>query len=148
MDDYIRAFLEVVAYYQYLKGGIGGMGPSREELKLRSAQRRAQHTNDPSVIQSTLLGMPRADEFCTRDPHHEGAEVFGSQKRKPDTPIGADKDSHRPNTVNFSRPRPPKWVTRSYTSTLPTIIEGVDGSAEQVHASPPSGIDICHVTAV
>ena len=41
MDDYIRAFLQVVAYYQYFKGGIGGMGPSIEELKLRSAQCRA-----------------------------------------------------------------------------------------------------------
>ena len=50
VDDYIQAFLQVVAYYQYLKGGVGGMGPSREELKLRSAQRRAQRTSDPSVI--------------------------------------------------------------------------------------------------
>ena len=38
VDDYIRAFLQVVAHYQYLKGGVGGMGPSREELKLRCAQ--------------------------------------------------------------------------------------------------------------
>ena len=78
VDDYIRAFLQVVAYYQYLKGGVGGMGPSREELRLRSAQRRAHRTGDPGVIQSALLGMPGADDFCTRDPDHEGAEVFGS----------------------------------------------------------------------
>ena len=39
VDDYIRAFLQVVAYYQFLKGGVGGMGPSREELRLRFAQR-------------------------------------------------------------------------------------------------------------
>ena len=148
VDDYIRAFLQVVAYYQYLKGGVGGMEPSREELKLRSAQCRAQCTSDPGVIQSALFGMLGADEFCTRDPHHEGAEVFGSQKQKPDTPIGADEDSHRPNTVNFSWPRPPKWVTRSHASTLPTIVEGVEGSVEQVHASPPFGTDICHVTIV
>ena len=78
VDDYIRAFLEVVAYYQYLKGGVGGVGPSKEELKLRCAQHRAQRTNDPSILQSILLGMPGANEFCTCDPHHEGAEVFGS----------------------------------------------------------------------
>ena len=36
VDDYIQAFLQVVAYYQYLKDG--GMGPSKEELKLRCAQ--------------------------------------------------------------------------------------------------------------
>ena len=124
------------------------MGCRREEFKQRSAQRRAQRTGDPGVIQLALLGMPKADEFCTRDPHHKGAEVFGSQKRKPDTPIGADKDSHRPDTVNFLQPRPPKWVTRSHATTLPTIVEEVDGSAEQLHALPPFRIDIRHVTAV
>ena len=92
--------------------------------------------------------MPGLDEFCTRNPYHEGAKVFGSQKRKPDTPIGIDKDSHRPNTINFSRPRPPKRVTKSHANTLLTIIEEVEGFAEQVHASPPSGIDICHIIAV
>ena len=35
VDDYICAFLQVVAYYQFLKGGIGGVCPSKEELKLR-----------------------------------------------------------------------------------------------------------------
>ena len=40
LDDYIRAFQQVVMYYQYLKGGIGGLGSSKE-LKLRSAQRHA-----------------------------------------------------------------------------------------------------------
>ena len=92
--------------------------------------------------------MPRADKFCNRDPHHEGAEVFGSQKRKPDTPIGADEDSHRPDIVNFSQPHPPKRVTRSHATTLPTIVEEVDGSAKQLHASPSSGTDIRHVTTV
>jgi hypothetical protein len=41
MDDYIRVFLQIVAYHQFLKGGAGGDGPSKEELKLRYAQRRA-----------------------------------------------------------------------------------------------------------
>ena len=148
MDDYIGAFLQEVAYYQFLKGSVGGMGPSREELKLRSAQRRAQSTDDLGVIQSTLLGMPVADEFCTRDPDHEGAEVFGSQKQKPNTPIRADEDSYKPDTVNFSWPYPPKQVTRSHASTLPTIVEEVGGSVEQVHALPPFGIYICHITTV
>ena len=78
VDNYIRAFLQLVTYYQYLKGGVGGIGPSRGELKLRFAQRRAQLTGDPRVIQSALLGMPRVDDFCTLDPHHERAKVFGS----------------------------------------------------------------------
>ena len=123
VDDYIRAFLQVVAYYQFLKGGVGGMGPSREELRLRSTQRRAHRTGDPGVIQSALLGMLGADDFCTRDPHHEGVEVFGSQKQKPDTPIGADDETHKPDTIIFSRPHPLKRVTRARAATLPTIPE-------------------------
>ena len=39
IDDYIHAFLQVVAYYQYLKGGFGSLGLSKEKLKLRSTQR-------------------------------------------------------------------------------------------------------------
>lgn len=34
LDNYVCAFLQVVAYYQYLKGGAGGSRPSREELAL------------------------------------------------------------------------------------------------------------------
>jgi hypothetical protein len=30
MNDYIRAFLQVVAYHQFLKGGVGGDGPSKK----------------------------------------------------------------------------------------------------------------------
>jgi hypothetical protein len=34
-----------------------------------------------------------------------GKEVFGSQKRKTDVPLGFEGESHRPDKVNFSRPR-------------------------------------------
>ena len=85
-----------MAYYQFLKGGIGGQGPSKEELKLRGAQRRAERIGDPTVLQKILLDMPGGQDFCTRNPHLKGAEVFGSQKRRPDTPIGDDRESHRP----------------------------------------------------
>ena len=113
MDDYIRAFLQVVAYYQFLRGGVGGDGPSKEELKLRGAQRRAQRTGDPTVLQKVLLDMLGGEELCTRDPHLEGTEVFGLQKRRPHTTIGDDGETHRADTINFSRPPPAKRVTRS-----------------------------------
>ena len=32
MDDYIRAFLEVVAYHQFLKGGVGVMALAKKNL--------------------------------------------------------------------------------------------------------------------
>ena len=134
VDDYIRAFLQVVAYYQFLKGGIGGVGPSKEELKLRWAQRRAERTGDPIVLQRAFLDMSGAEDFCTREPHLEGAEVFGSQKRKPNTPIGADSETHRPNTINFSCPNLGKRETRSGAATLPTVIEEVSPSVQDVRA--------------
>ena len=46
VDNYIRAFLQVVVYYQFLKGGIGGDGLSKEELKVTGAQR----IGDPTVL--------------------------------------------------------------------------------------------------
>ena len=124
------------------------MGPSREELKLRSAQRRAQRTDDPEVIQSALLGMPGADDFCTGDPHYEGAEVFGSQKRKPDIPIRVDDKTHRSDTINFSQPHPLKRITKARAATLPTIVEEVEPCIEQIQFLPPVGTDIRHITVV
>ena len=92
--------------------------------------------------------MPRTDEFCTRDPHHKGAEVFGSQKRKPDTPIGAHKKTHRLDTINFFWSHPVKRVTEARVATLPTIVEEVEISAEQMQPSPPAGTDVSCITTV
>ena len=57
VDDYIHTFLQVVAYYEFLKGGTGGIGPSKEELKLRFSQRRVEQTRDLDVLQKALLDM-------------------------------------------------------------------------------------------
>jgi len=32
IDDFVRAFLKMIKYYQYLKGSQAGTGPSKEEL--------------------------------------------------------------------------------------------------------------------
>ena len=50
VDDYIRAFLQVVAYYQYLKGGVSRLGPSKEKLRLRSAQCHFVWIGDPCIL--------------------------------------------------------------------------------------------------
>jgi hypothetical protein len=49
-----------------------------------------------------LLG---AELFYTRAPHMAGEEVFSSQKRKVDVPLGFEGESYRLDKVNFSRPR-------------------------------------------
>ena len=38
VDDFIRAFMQVVAYYQYLNGERAGTGLGKEELLLQIAQ--------------------------------------------------------------------------------------------------------------
>jgi hypothetical protein len=155
VDDYIRAFMQVVAYYQFLKGDVGGSGPCKNELKLRNAQRRARNTGDPRVLKEAMLDMPGADEFCIRDPHLEGEEVFGSTKRKPDLPLGDDGESHRPDTVNYSRPRGLKRAALERVASLPVIAEEEESEAPEVIASPviPSSPPVLeggiqHITAV
>src|SRR5665811_1902334 len=110
---------------------------------LRVAQRSAQRSGNPKALNIASAKMPGAEEFCTREPHFEGEEVFGSQKRKASVPPGSEHESHRPDRVNFSRPR-----TRSrYTdpaggscslSDIPEV-----RSTEQEHPIPNVSSRIC-----
>ena len=92
--------------------------------------------------------MPGGEEYCTHDPHLEGAELFGSHKRRPDTPIGDDGKTHRPDTVNFSRPRPGKQITRSQPIPLLTIIEESFSYVQEVQVPLIAGLGVLRVTAV
>jgi hypothetical protein len=83
VDDFVRALMQVVRYYQYLKGDWAGTGPGKEELQLRVVQRTADRTGDSKVLNVAMAKLPGAELFCTRAPHMAGEEVFGSQKRKP-----------------------------------------------------------------
>jgi hypothetical protein len=102
-----------------------------------------------------MAKLPRAELFCTSEPHLAGEEVFGSQKRKADVPLSFEGESHRPNKVNFSRPR---IATRSMRAnhascSLPNVVEEL--SPEHQEDQPPNSLgnvgDIGragHVTAV
>ena len=92
--------------------------------------------------------MPGANDFCTRDPHHDETEVFGFQKQKRNILIGVDDETHRPDTINFSWPHLVKRVTRARAAILPIIIEEVKTSKEQVPPFPPARIDVCCITTV
>jgi hypothetical protein len=59
VDDYIRAFLQVVAYHKFLKGGVEGDGPSKDKF----IQHRAQRIGNSVVLQKFLLDMPGEDEL-------------------------------------------------------------------------------------
>ena len=105
VDDFVRAFMQVVNYYQYLNGERSGTGLGKKELLLRVAQRTTIRSGNPRALHVALSRMPEAEEFCSREPHFEGEEVFGSMKRKLDLLPGFEHDSHRPDKVNFSHPR-------------------------------------------
>jgi hypothetical protein len=105
VDDFVRALMQVSRYYQYLKDELAGTEPEKEELMLHVAQHSAQRSGNPKVLNATVAKMPGAAKFYTREPHFKGEEVFGSQKRKADVPLGSEHELHRPDKINFSHPR-------------------------------------------
>ena len=88
VDDFIRAFIQVVRYYQYLKGDRAGTDPEKEELQLCAAQCTAERTGDPKVLNVAMAKLPGVELFCICAPHMAGEEVFGSQKQKVDVSLG------------------------------------------------------------
>jgi hypothetical protein len=136
VDDFIRALMQVVRYYQYLKGDRVGTDPGKEELQLRAVQRTAERTGDPKVLNVAKAKLYGADFFCTRAPRMAGEEVFGSQKRKADVPLGFEGESHRSDKINFSRPR---IVTRSSRAnhascSLSDVVEEVSPKLQEYQA--------------
>ena len=117
--------MQVFRYYQYLKDDCVGTGPGKEELQLCIAQRRAKRTGDLKILNVAIANLPRADLFCTCEPHLAGKEVFGSQKRKANVPFGFEGKSQRPDKVNFSRP----WIATKLSRanhascSLPDVVE-------------------------
>jgi hypothetical protein len=84
-----------------------------------------------------------------------GEEVFGSQKRKADVSLGFEGESHRPDKVNFSRPRIATRSSRAnHTScSLPNVVEELSPELHEDQAPYNLGttIDVGrpgHVTAI
>ena len=101
VDDLIRTFIQTTNYRTYLKGSRSGKGPDKAELRLRAAQR----SGDAEVIAKVLSSFPGAEDLITKPYGLEGAEIFGSSKRKLDLPPGSHSNSHRQDKMNFSIPR-------------------------------------------
>jgi hypothetical protein len=102
-----------------------------------------------------MAKLPGAELFCTCEPHLAGEEVFGFQKQKADVLLGFEGKSHRPNKVNFFRPR---IVTRSNRAnhascSLPDVVEEFSPKLQEDQTPNNLGtmIDIerpGHVTAI
>ncbi len=67
--------------------------------------RRAQWSSDPTRLMATMANYMFGSSFSYYVLHLEGEEVFGSAKQLANCPLGAKNDSHRPDHVNFSRPK-------------------------------------------
>ena len=128
LDDYCRAALQSTQYHNYLKGRLGGQGPSRNVLALRLATRKG---NPVKVAQ--IVGQISSEAgLNSRLPHLEGENVFGSAKRKLDLAPGDDDDSHRHDRVNFTLPKLGKNMTpgqsrslnQNSTTSIPSVTEG------------------------
>jgi hypothetical protein len=75
--------MQVVRYYQYLKGDRAGTSPGKEELQFRTAQRTAERTGDPKVLNVAMAKLPGAELFCTRAPHMAGEGCSAPKSEKP-----------------------------------------------------------------
>ena len=93
----------------YLKGGR--LGKDRDKAELRPPA--TQKSGDAQMIAKVLSSFPRAEDLITKPRGLEGAEIFGSSKRKLDLPPGSHNDSHWQDKVNFSIPRMNTRSTRA-----------------------------------
>ena len=105
VNDFVRAFIQVVKYYQYLKGKRAGTNLGKEKLFLYVAQSTTKQTGDPKVLNVAMAKLFGAEFFYIHEAYLGGKEVFGSQKRKADVLLGFESKSHQSDKVNFSRPR-------------------------------------------
>ena len=89
-----------------------GTGPSRQELKLKTAKR----SGNPKKIIATLIQLLEVEVATTHIPHLEDEEIFGNKKQKLDLPLGDDGNSHI-----FDKVSQPRVQTRSRTAYIEFI---------------------------
>ena len=142
LDDYCRAALQSTQYQNYLKGRLGGSGPDRMVLKLRTASRSG---NSKKVAQ-ILVQLSTETKMNSRIPHLEGESIFGTAKRKLDLPPGDESDSHRHDRVNFTLPKLGRGMSPSQSRSLrsPSPIAGMPPShvASSIDKQPPSQVPL------
>ena len=100
MDDIIHAFIQIVHYRSWLKGGSSRKGPVQASLKLKAATL----IGNAKLLSKAMRSYTRAENLNTRDCALEGSELFGSSMRKLDLLPGFEYDSHRSDKVNYSIP--------------------------------------------
>lgn len=95
-----------------------GIGPSKKELKLKSAQKSAERTGNSKSLHKALSRLRGVEEFCIGTPHFKGEEVLLSLKIKVDIPLGLEFESNRLDKINISQLRIQTRSTRSINDNI------------------------------
>ena len=91
VENFARATLQSLFYFNYLRGGPSGTGPSKSKLELHLASRNG---NSKCIVKLLDKVVVEAG-LNTRVPHLEGETIFGTAKRRLDLLPGNDSNSHR-----------------------------------------------------
>ena len=83
VDGFIWALMQVVRYYQYLKGDRAGTGPRKEKLQLHVVQRTAERTGESKILNVAMAKLPGAELFYTREPHLVARRCSAPKSEKP-----------------------------------------------------------------
>lgn len=97
MDDLIQAFMQVMNYKSWLKGGSTSKCYDLTSLKAKTISK----CRDLMPMVVIMKSYPEVENLNTKDCALEGTKLFGSNKWKLHFPPGAECDSHQPNKVNY-----------------------------------------------
>ena len=61
---------------------------------------------DPKMLSDAMKSYPMTKDVNTKDCTLEGAKLFGSTKCRLNLLLGTNCDSHQPEKMNYSIPRP------------------------------------------
>ena len=133
IDDFARAALQSLFYFNYLRSGPSGIGRSKFELELCLASRKRNSKRVVKLLDEVTLEA----SLNTRVPHLEGETIFGTAKRKLDLPLGDDSDSHRHDCVNYAVPKVGEGVSFSQARRFVRPGSKVGESVSVVRSSSP-----------
>ena len=98
IDNYSKAALQSIGYYNFLKGGCSRRGPNNSVLRLWLAGQNANPFRVAKLVDdvSSLVGLN------TRFSHLEGKKVFELDNHKLDLLPRDESGCHRHNCVDYS----------------------------------------------
>ena len=136
LDDLTRATLQSLFYFNYLRGGPSGTGPSKSELQLRLTSRNGNSGRVVKLLEKVTVEA----RMNTRIPHLEGETIFGMAKRKLNLPPRDESDSHRHDRVNYCIPMVRRGMSPAQTRNVISASTILGQSPSSVKSCTPQSI--------